>query len=81
MKSEFRRRYFFGVFHKNRPSHISPQHHCGSEAEREQDPLGALFFAQSLRQPHLSEPHQERHQLRGGRSVLGTVQPAGEQQN
>lgn len=62
------------------PSTFSPQHHRGPEAEREQDSVGALLLPQPLRKPHLPEPHQERHQLRGRRSLLRPVQPAGEMQ-
>ena len=58
---------------------FSQQHYCGSAAEREQDSVGAFFLTQPLWKPHLSEPHQERYQLRGRRSLLITIQPAGEQ--
>ena len=54
------------------------QHHCGSEAEREQDPVGPLLLSEPLWEPNLPEPDQERHQLCGGRSILGTIQPAGQ---
>lgn len=77
-KQTTRQQKVFSVKHLQ-TFHIFPQHYYWSTAEREQDTVGPLFIPESLWKPHLPEPYQERHQLCGRRSVLSTIQPAGEQ--